>query len=438
MDTYQNTLNWLYAQRAAYERQGRSGYKPGLANSKKLDELFGHPHSHYPTIHVAGTNGKGSTAHLIAAVLQAQGCRVGLYTSPHLVDFRERIRVDGQMIGADYVMQWVERCKQHEFRHEPSFFEMVSTMAFCYFKDMNVDVAVIETGLGGRLDSTNIILPVLSVITNVSLEHTDMLGHTLSSIAREKAGIIKGGAQAVIGEDCGRKVTAEFASRAHAVGTWLVKAYKKNEREVLRASHGEHSLVLDTASYGRIDCQLTGDYQVMNANTALVALRELGWHCRELPFITPEAVAQGFGHVCTMTGLQARWATVDTRPLTIIDSAHNVAGLALAMRQLARMPRRTLRMVVGFMADKDLATILTLLPRDAFYYFTQAPTARALSATKLKEMAQAAGLHGVACENVMDAYAAARHDCDEQADLIYVGGSMYVLGEFLSAVQKMK
>ena len=436
MNTYQDTLNWLYAQRAAYERQGRTGYKPGLANSKKLDTLFGHPHSLYPTIHVAGTNGKGSTSHLIAAALQAQGCRVGLYTSPHLVDFRERIRVNGEMIGEDYVMQWVERCRQYEFRHEPSFFEMVSTMAFCYFKDMNVDVAVIETGLGGRLDSTNIILPVLSVITNVSLEHTDMLGHTLTAIAREKAGIIKGGVHAVIGEDCGQKATAVFTKRANALGTSLIKAYKKGMREVLHASHDGHALVLDTLSYGKINCQLTGDYQVMNANTALVALQELGFVCPKLPPVTPQAVAQGFSHVCVMTGLVARWTTVDTHPLTIIDSAHNVAGLTLAMRQLAQMPRRTLRMVMGFMADKDLDNILPLLPREACYYFTQAATSRALPATRLLELAQAAGLHGQAYDNVMDAYTAARHDCDPQADLIYVGGSMYVLGEFLQAFRK--
>ncbi len=425
---YTQTIDYLYNQRPAFERQGAGGYKPGLQTSRDLDELFGHPHRHYRIIHVAGTNGKGSVSHMLAAVLQLCGYRVGLFTSPHFVDFRERIRIDGKMIPQDEVVRFVQEFKQMNYSGTPSFFELTSTMAFRYFADQRVDIAVIETGLGGRLDSTNIVTPILSVITNVSFDHTEFLGDTLPQIAAEKAGIIKAGVPAVIGEAEGevRQVFEQTAARLQSPIT-----FAQDQQQVIEASHQAGHLMVTTTRHGVIDSELAGDYQLCNINTVLTAVRvleQLGLN------LQPQSVAEAFGCVSRATGLMGRWMTVDTIPCrTICDSGHNIAGITAVVNQLRHERYDRLHMVMGFMRDKDLQHILPLLPREATYYYTQAQTPRALPAAELRDMAQPQGLIGESYPDVMSALQAAR-TAAAPADLIYIGGSMYVLAELFTGL----
>ena len=423
---WENTLDYLYNQRPAFERQGASGYKPGLDTSIALDKLYNEPHRRYRTIHIAGTNGKGSTAHLLAATLQKCGYRVGLFTSPHLVDFRERIRVNGKKISRSFVMQWVaDYQKKGITDYEPSFFELVSTMAFDYFAWCNVNVAVIETGLGGRLDSTNIITPELSIITNIGLEHQQFLGDTIEQIAMEKAGIIKHGVPVVIGHAEGT-VREVFENEAQRLSCEI--CFAKDKPEVTSACHAGNMLRLETVNYGTIDCELTGDYQVENANTVLVALNML----KRLKYnIQMEDVSYAFAHVIEETHLMGRWMKLGTEPLTICDSAHNPPGMAEAMRQLKCERHDKMHMVLGFMADKDIAAMLEMMPKTATYYFTQASNKRTLKAKDLKALATRHGLDGDTYNNVQDALKAARKAAGNK-DLIYVGGSMYVLAELLT------
>ena len=423
------TQDYLYNQRPAFERQGASGYKPGLDTSIALSKRYRDPHRCYRIIHIAGTNGKGSVAHMLASCLQQCGYKVGLFTSPHLVDFRERIRVDGKMISRNFVMQWVADYRKTGLDgYEPSFFELVSTMAFDYFAKRNVNVAVIETGLGGRLDSTNIITPDLSVITNIGLEHQQFLGNTLEEITREKAGIIKHGKPVVIGRADGvvREVLDAEAKRLYSE-----ILFAQDRPEVLSAKHVAGMLRLATSSYGTIDCELTGDYQVENVNTVLCTLNVLkGLKYR----IKLDALRDGFAHVVENTGLMGRWMKLGDKPLTICDSAHNVPGFKVVVRQLKLQRRNKLHMVMGFMADKNVAGILDLLPLDAAFYFTQASTSRSMKAGKVLELARQAGFkEAQAFENVELALAAAR-DAATPQDLIYVGGSMYILAELLKAL----
>ena len=423
------TQDYLYNQRPAFERQGASGYKPGLDTSIALSKMYQDPHRRYRIIHIAGTNGKGSVAHMLASCLQQCGYKVGLFTSPHLVDFRERIRVDGKMISRNFVMQWVADYRKTGLDgYEPSFFELVSTMAFDYFAKRNVNVAVIETGLGGRLDSTNIITPDLSVITNIGLEHQQFLGNTLEEITREKAGIIKHGKPVVIGKAEGvvREVLDAEAKRLYSE-----ILFAQDKPEVLSAKHVAGMLRLVTSSYGTIECELTGDYQVENVNTVLCTLNVLkGLKYR----IKLDALRDGFAHVAENTGLMGRWMKLGDKPLTICDSAHNVPGFKVVVRQLKLQRRNKLHMVMGFMADKNVAGILELLPLDAAFYFTQASTSRSMKANKVLELARQAGIKDArAFENVELALAAAR-DAAAPQDLIYVGGSMYILAELLKAL----
>ena len=425
---WKRTVDYLYNQRPAFERQGASGYKPGLDTSIALDKLYHEPHRHYRIIHIAGTNGKGSTAHLLASCLQACGYRVGLFTSPHMIDFRERIRVNGRKVSRTYVVQWVADYRKKQLKgYEPSFFELTSTMAFDYFAWRNVNVAVIETGLGGRLDSTNIITPDVSIITNIGLEHQQFLGDTLEQIALEKAGIIKHGRPVVIGHADGvvRDVFEREAKRLYAE----IK-FAQDKPEVISSKHVDGILRLETKNYGIIDCELTGDYQVENANTVLTTLTLL----KRLKYrIKEDALRKGFAQVVERTGLMGRWMKIDDKPLTILESAHNVPGIKQAMKQLKHEEFDNLHMVLGFMADKDVKGILKLLPKKASFYFTQAQTSRAMSVTDLSRLAATIGIKGKTYSNVVEALEAARSAAAPR-DLVYVGGSMYVLSELLTAI----
>ena len=432
--TYQETIDYLYTQRPAFERQGASGYKPGLDTAIMLDNWLGNPHRCYRSIHVAGTNGKGSVSHLLAAILQMCGYRVGLFTSPHFVDFRERIRVDGECISQDDVIDFVVRFQDSGLDCPATFFELTSAMAMDYFARLRVDVAIFEVGMGGRLDSTNIITPVLSVITNVSLDHTEFLGDTLEQIATEKAGIIKPHVPVVVGEaeDGVREV---FVRKAADCDAPIV--FAQDEPQVSDYYHEDGFLILNTLHYGAMRCELVGDYQVKNATTVLAAVQQLQQNHFELP---AEHVAEAFLCVNRLTGLRGRWSRLGSRPTIIADSGHNIAGVTAAMQQLRSENYRNLHMVVGFMADKDLAHILPLLPREAHYHFTQAATPRALSAERLRTMAAPLGLQGDCHDNVVEALDHAKQ-LAEPNDLIYVGGSMYVLAELFAhfdGVQKSR
>lgn len=425
---WERTTEYLFNQRPAFEREGAAGYKPGLETSLALDKLYNEPHRRYRIIHIAGTNGKGSTAHLLASCLQQCGYKVGLFTSPHMIDFRERIRVNGRKISRNFVMQWVNEYKQKKLKgFEPSFFELTSTMAFDYFAWRNVNVAVIETGLGGRLDSTNIITPDLSIITNIGMEHQQFLGNTIEEIASEKAGIIKHGQPVVVGHATGnaRSVIEAIAQRQYAE-----IRFAEDKPEVIDAKMVDGMLRLRTVNYGVIDCELTGDFQIENANTVLTAFNML----KRLKYrIKKDAICRGFAQVIETTGLMGRWMTIDDKPRTICDSAHNVASITVAMQQLKHEYYDNLHMVLGFMADKDVNGILDLLPKKATFYFTQAQTSRSLPVEKLQEIAASHGLTGDTYNNVMEALEAARKNAAPR-DLIYIGGSMYVLSELLKAI----
>ena len=416
---YKESLDFLFAQLPMFSRVGAAAYKPGLERSYALAEYFGNPQRRLRAVHVAGTNGKGSVSHLIASVLQSQGYKTGLYTSPHLVDFRERMRINGEMIPESKVIDFVERWQKGGYTGDkPSFFELTMMMAFDWFAAENVDYAVIEVGMGGRLDSTNILEPLLSVVTNISWDHTQFLGDTLPKIAAEKAGIIKSGIPAVIGEAEG-DVAEVFRRRAREVGTTLRQAFAE----------------VDEAANEALQCPLAGSYQKKNVNTARVAVDELR---RAGVEISDEAVAAGFRNVIANTHLRGRWTIVEKSPLTICDTGHNEAGLRYNMGQLASLmaerPGGRLRMVIGFVADKDVDHILPMFPKDAIYYVSNAQIPRAMKAEALLEKCEALGLYARALPTVAKAYAAARAEAGA-GDIIYIGGSTFVVADFLAAAE---
>lgn len=422
--TYKETLEYLFSQVPMYQRVGAQAYKPGLDTARRLDDLFHNPHRNYLTVHVAGTNGKGSVSHTIASILQLSGYRVGLYTSPHLIDFRERIRVDGEMISESEVVDFVEQYRQSRFEGQPSFFELTMTMAFHHFARRKVDIAVIEVGLGGRLDSTNIISPILSVITNISPDHTQFLGDTLPQIAAEKAGIIKSCIPVVVGEAQG-DVREVFERKALAVNAPIT--FAQDNPIVLSVTENCGKLLIETTGYGTLTGELAGYCQSHNANTtlhAIAALRQTGVN------ITPDAVAQGFAHVCEVSGLMGRWMQVGTSPRVICDTGHNIGGFRYIARQLTAETCTCLHIVIGFVGDKDVGHILPLLPQNARYYFTQASIPRAMPSERLASLAKDAGLRGRAYDTVAQAYAEARAQ-STASDTIFVGGSTFVVADFL-------
>ena len=427
-----------------FEHIGAVAYKPGLQTTEALDEHYGHPHRQYKTIHVAGTNGKGSCSHTLAAILQQAGFKVGLYTSPHIVDFRERIRVNGQTISEKYVIDFVDDfikwndesstsndeplitnddySTNNNQRLYPSFFELATAMAFKYFADQQVDIAVVEVGLGGRLDCTNIITPILSIITNISFDHTQFLGNTLAEIAAEKAGIMKRNVPVVIGE-----TTAEtrpvFEEKARLVGSPIY--FAEDIAEVISSSpNNQGGRNYLTRNFGTLAGQLGGNYQEKNTNTILAAVTLL-------PAVGRADIANGFAHVCETTGLVGRWQTIHQRPLAICDTGHNVGGWQYLAPQIKNQPCKQLRMVFGMVDDKDIDTVLTMLPKDAVYYFTKAQSKRAIPEQRILEKATALGLHGTAFPNVKDAYRQAMSEADPD-DFIFVGGSSYVVADLLS------
>lgn len=426
--TYKETLLYLYNSIPAYQRCGAAAYKPGLGTTIALDDRLGNPHRAYRTIHVAGTNGKGSVSHLLAAILQESGYKVGLYTSPHLLDFRERIRVNGRMVPEAYVTDFVERHRAFFEPLHPSFFELTSTLAFDYFREEGVDFAVIEVGLGGRLDSTNIITPVLSVITNISLDHTQFLGDTLEKIAAEKAGIIKPGVPALVGEADDAGVREVFVEKAHETGAPL---YFAREMPVTHAVRRNEAGLweIDSADYGTITDELAGEAQERNACTVLATLRLL----REQGIgITEQAVRKGFAEVVELTGLMGRWQTLRTHPLTLCDTGHNPGGWVYLATQLehARKRYRRLHMIVGMVNDKDIDGVLACMPKAADYFFTQAAIERALPAEEFAEKARAHGLEGCVCRTVAEAVARALAAADSE-DMIFIGGSTFIVAEAL-------
>ncbi|MDO7886330.1 bifunctional folylpolyglutamate synthase/dihydrofolate synthase [Hymenobacter cheonanensis] len=430
---YPETLAWLYAQLPMYQRVGAAGFKKGLGNTEALAAALGHPETKFRSVHVAGTNGKGSSSHLLAAVLQSAGYKVGLYTSPHLREFTERIRVNGQELAPAYLVQWVASHQQLFTEVQPSFFEMCVALAFDYFAAEQVDVAVVEVGLGGRLDSTNIITPLVSLITNISYDHQAMLGNTLPEIAGEKAGIIKPGRPVVISQTQ-PEVAPVFEAKARQAASPLLFADARYEvrptGETTPEDYARGTQVLNVYREGQLSLEgvqlgLLGDYQRLNLPGVLATLDEL----RAQGFTIPEsAVRQGLREVTRLTGLRGRWSIIGQHPLVVADTGHNEGGLRLVLAQLARVPHRHLHLVIGTVNDKDVAQVLALLPRQATYYFCQADIPRALPAEALAALAAAQGLAGRAYGPVPVAVAAARAAAGPD-DVVFIGGSTFVVAE---------
>lgn len=480
---YKDTLNYLYNSMPMFQQIGSKAYKEGLENTVALDEYLGHPHREFRCIHVAGTNGKGSCSHTLAAILQSAGYRVGLYTSPHLIDFRERIRINGETVSESFVVRFVEEHRHFFEPLSPSFFELTTAMAFRYFADEKIDVAVIETGMGGRLDCTNIIRPELCIITNISLDHTQFLGDTLEEIAAEKAGIIKEGVPVVIGEVTEEtrpvflrkaeemNAPIEFAEDEGKIkGVMLKSIILKNEAldeegkamsvleqmmqeatknpseetiqkaqnqsklcsQVLKRYKNAHKTagwVYDVEEYPNLEGELGGWCQTLNTETVLHALSQLkalNYHIEE------KDVRNGFAHVCELTGLMGRWQKVNESPLMICDTGHNVAGITSITNLFSLMEYKNLHIVIGMVNDKDICGILELLPKEATYYFTRASVKRALPEKELRMQARDYGLRGNCYPSVAAAVKAAKNKSLPQ-DFIFVGGSSFIVADLLAS-----
>lgn len=411
---YAQTIDYLYHAAPMFSNIGAGAYKEGLSTTRALDRHFDHPHRRFRTIHVAGTNGKGSVSSTLAAILQSAGLKVGLYTSPHLVDFRERIRVDGEMIPEECVIDFVEQERAFFEPLYPSFFELTTAMAFKFFAEQEVDVAVVEVGLGGRLDCTNIIRPDLSIITNISFDHQQFLGDTLAKIAGEKAGIIKSHVPVVIGETNGHAdVRAVFEQKA--------------------AEKGSAIRFADEELFPSVDCELKGDYQRANMQTVQCALDVLRKQRYYRKHLTEEAIAYGFTHVMELTGLQGRWQQLRERPTMVCDAGHNAAGIAYVVRQLEAQPNARLRIVFGMVNDKDYQFALAELEKlktRATYYFTQPSCKRALPAENLAAPYQSKNIPVRTFPSVTAAVAAALADASAD-DFVFIGGSCYVVADLL-------
>jgi dihydrofolate synthase / folylpolyglutamate synthase len=462
---YSDALNYLYNQLPFYQRSGPAAYKDNLYNTLALDKMFGNPHKRFRSVHIAGTNGKGSVSHMIASILMEAGYKTGLYTSPHLKDFRERIRINGEMIRKEFVLEFINEFlnKNETIQMEPSFFELTVMMAFDYFAREKIDIAVVEVGLGGRLDSTNIITPVLSVITNISYDHTDLLGDTLGKIAVEKAGIIKRFVPVVIGETHPETeaIFKGVAKKFEAPLTFADQNFKVDDstyasdnrqifnvteisRDARRASQLDHtdttpssqtyqtdarraSLLNAEMVYANLRLDLLGKYQSKNICTLLAAVDELN---RLKLNISDTVLRKGLENVTVNTGLQGRWQKLNDKPLIICDIAHNTGGIREVVEQLYTISRGRLHLIIGMVKDKDIKGVLKLLPKDAAYYFTKASIPRALDEKKLMKQASDFNLKGKSYPTVKKAFETARKKSSPD-DLIIITGSTFVVAEVL-------
>ncbi len=428
--TYQATLDYMMAQLPMFHRVGAAAFKKDLSNTLALCAHLDNPQQKFKTIHIGGTNGKGSTSHLLAAVLQAAGYKVGLYTSPHYKDFRERIKINGTYISKRYVVDFIEKNRATLEDIEPSFFEMTVALAFDYFADNQVDIAVIEVGLGGRLDSTNVITPELSVITNISFDHVAMLGDTIEKIAFEKAGIIKKNVPVVIGEtqEGSENVFLEKAKEMQSEITFADKIF--NVKKIASEQNAFYSIEKNNCLFlEKIETPLLGDYQLKNLATvfqAIEKLRILGYS------ISDENIRYALLNVQSMVKFMGRWQRLSEKPLVIADSGHNEAGVISAIEQLKTMTFKNLYIVTGFVNDKDVSKILSLYPKNATYFFAKANIPRGLDAKVLQEKAAEFGLQGRSYSSVKNAFIAAKKRAkDNENDLVLVLGSIFVVAEVL-------
>ncbi|TVZ55517.1 dihydrofolate synthase/folylpolyglutamate synthase [Lutibacter sp. Hel_I_33_5] len=400
---YKETLDWMFSQLPMYQREGKSAFKKDLTNSIAFSKELGFPERKFKTIHVGGTNGKGSTSHMIASILQEAGYNVGLYTSPHLKNFTERIRINGKEISKRKVSSFITKHKTFLEKQQLSFFEMTVGMAFDFFEKEKVDIAIIEVGLGGRLDSTNIITPEVSVITNIGLDHTHMLGDTLPEIAYEKAGIIKDNIPVVIGE------------KQDEVKAVFLKKAEKKKSELVFASDIKHVYETD----------LLGDYQKANSKTVVSAIKQLkGFE------VSQDDIKKGLLNVVKNTNLKGRWQVLQEKPKVICDTAHNKEGLNIVLNQLKKEKHVKLHIVLGVVSDKDLESILTLFPKDADYYYCKPKIPRGMSEVLLKEKGAFYNLKGKKYSSVKKAYKKALLNANQQ-DIIYIGGSTFVVAEVI-------
>jgi len=425
---YQQTLDFLYSKLPMFTRVGASAFKKDLTNTIILCEALDNPQQKFKSIHVAGTNGKGSTSHMLASVLQAQGLKTGLYTSPHLKDFRERIRINGQMISKTEVKSFVQANKKLIYKIEPSFFEVTVAMAFEHFAKHKVDIAVIEVGLGGRLDSTNIITPEISVITNISLDHTNMLGNTLEEIAGEKAGIIKKGIPVVIGETQAESQPV-FNNKAASVKAPIYFADNFLKAQNISVKSSKLSLSVyenNQIKYADLKSDLTGLYQPKNIITVLKTLEVFNQTAKTK--IVKQAIYDGLKQVKKLTQLQGRWQTLSKNPLVICDTGHNEAGIKEVIKNIESTPHKNLHLVFGMVKDKDITKVLSLVPKNATYYFCKPDIERGLDAKELQEQARAFNLRGDYFNSVQEAKQAAINKADKD-DLVFIGGSTFVVAE---------
>lgn len=430
---YEETLQFLYKQLPAYHRIGKAAYKSDLSNTLAFDRYLGSPHRNYRTVHIGGTNGKGSVSHMTASVLMEAGLKTGLYTSPHLKDFRERIKVNGALISKRHVIAFIKKHSAFISSVQPSFFELTVAMAFDFFARENVDAAVIEVGLGGRLDSTNIIMPVLSVITNIGHDHMDLLGDTLEKVAREKAGIIKHGVPVVIGETQ-EQTRHVFTGKAEETGSPVFFAdqnFNCLPDETDYASETRSYVVneLQSGRLTKVSSVLAGDYQAKNIQTVFQTYRIL----KDIFNISDDNLTNGIRNVTGNTGLMGRWQIIGRNPLTICDTGHNLEGLSYVLGQIRKIKKNITHFVIGFVSDKDLDPVLPLFPQDAKYYFTRASVPRALDERTLAEKAHNYGLHGDSFGDVASAIRSAQKN-SSQSDLIFIGGSTFVVADALTGI----
>jgi len=428
---YAQTLDYLYTQLPMFTRVGTSAYKEDLTNTIELCKRLDNPQDRFKSVHIGGTNGKGSTSHMLAAILQVAGYKTGLYTSPHLRDFRERVRINGEMISEQQVIDFVVDHQKDFEAIQPSFFEMTVGLAFDIFAKEQVDIAVVEVGLGGRLDSTNIITPLLSVITNIGWDHMNILGDTLQLIAGEKAGIIKQGVPVIIGEhqpDIAsiflQKAAKEEADITFSSDEWEVNSKINNQQSKAEILDLEIGNISKSINYN-LQLDLTGSYQLKNIKTVLSAVNEL----RKQGFVITDGHLQtSLRQVKTLTGLHGRWEVLSTAPLTICDTGHNPEGIKEVLKNIAATPFKHLHFVIGMVNDKDISKVLSMLPTNAMYYFCRPDIPRGLEAEIIKEQAVAFGLHGEAYPNVKAALSAAQQQAKKN-DLVFVGGSTFVVAE---------